>query len=116
MGKMTKKQIADSLKSDEPIDYNKLRLDVLKNSVESRNIECKQTKEEMVKYLVMDDNDKYIRPIIYTKHADGYMVGIDLRDSNNLIEMGKLVEKNIAYRMNLYSNDRIHYISKQKLL
>jgi hypothetical protein len=27
-----------------------------------------------------------------------------------------LVEKNIAYRMNLYSNDRIHYISKQKLL
>ncbi len=51
MGKMTKKQIADSLKSDEPIDYNKLRLDVLKNLIDTRNIECKHTKEEMIKCL-----------------------------------------------------------------
>ena len=49
MGKSTKKEITDIIKSSEPIDYDKLRLDVLKSLVESRNIDCKQTKEEMVK-------------------------------------------------------------------
>ncbi len=117
MGKMTKKQIANSLKSDEPIDYNKLRLDVLKNLVDTRNIECKQTKEEMIKYLIMDDNEKYVRPVTYQKQSDGkFIVGIDTRDSNSCREMGKLVEKGIAKSMSIYSNNRIHYISNQKLI
>jgi hypothetical protein len=29
--------------------------------------------------------------------------------------MGKLVESNQAQRLNLYSNDRLHYISPTKL-
>lgn len=101
----------------ENIDYEKLRLDVLKTLVETRNIECKQTKEEMIKYLKLDDEGKYIRPVTYQKQPDEtFIVGIALNDGKNLQEMGKLVEKNIAKNMGLYCNNRIHYISKQKLL
>lgn len=101
----------------ENVDYEKLRLDVLKGLVDSRNIECKQTKEEMIKHLKMDDEGKYIRPVTYQKQPDDtFIVGIALNDGKNLLEMGKLVEKNIAKSMSLYCNDRIHYISKQKLL
>ena len=101
----------------ENIDYEKLRLDILKTLVETRNIECKQTKEEMIKHLKMDDEGKYIRPVTYQKQPDEtFIVGIALNDGKNLQEMGKLVEKNIAKSMGLYCNNRIHYISKQKLL
>ncbi len=117
MAKLSKKEINKTLKSDEPIDYEKLRLDVLKTLVESRNIECKQTKESMIKTLILDDEGKYIRPIEYQKQGDGkFIVGIDIRDSDNCREMGKLVEKGIAQRMNIYSNDRIFYLSNQKLI
>ncbi len=99
------------------IEYEKLRLDVLKGLIESRNIECKQTKEEIIKHLKLDDEGKYIRPITYQKLPDDtFIVGISLNDGKNLQEMGKLVEKNISKSMGLYCNDRIHYISKQKLL
>lgn len=117
MAKMTKKEISKTLKSDEPIDYEKLRLDVLKSLVESRNIECKPTKDSMIKTLILDDEGKYIRPIDYQKQSDGkFIVGIDIRDSDNCREMGKLVEKGIAQRMNIYSNNRIYYLSNQKLI
>ncbi len=117
MGKMTKKEINKTLKSDEPIDYEKLRLDVLKSLIESRGIECKPTKEVMVKNLILDDEGKYIRPVEYEKQNDGkFMVGIDIRDSDNCREMGKLVEKGNAHRTNIYSNNRIYYISNQKLI
>jgi hypothetical protein len=31
------------------VDYDKLRLDVLKSLIDGRDIECKQTKEEIIK-------------------------------------------------------------------
>ena len=59
---------------------------------------------------------KEIRPVTYQKQSDEtFIVGIAINDGKNLFEMGKLVEKNIAKSMGLYCNDRIHYISKQKL-
>lgn len=117
MSKLTKKSIRDITESGDEIDYEKLRLDVLKGLIDSRGIECKNTKEEMIKNLKLDDEDKYIRPITYEKKPDGtFMVGIDPRDTKNCVEMGKFVEKGIAHRMNLYCNHRIHYISNQKLI
>ena len=98
------------------MDYEKLRLDVLIKLIDERGISCKNKKDEIIKYLKMDDEGKYIRETTYEKTTGGFIVGIDIKNQKQLIEMGKLVEKNIAYRMNLYSNDRIHYISKQKLL
>ena len=78
MSKISKKDIQKTVNSNEPIDYEKLRLDVLKGLIEIRNIECKQTKEEMVKYLKMEDQGKYFRPVTYQKQPDGkFIVGID---------------------------------------
>lgn len=114
MGKIKRIERAEDT---ENIDYEKLRLDVLKGLVDGRNIECKQTKEEMIKHLKMDDEGKYIRPVTYQKQPDNtFIVGIALNDGKSLIEIGKFVEKNIAKSMGLYCNDRIHYISKQKLI
>jgi hypothetical protein len=117
MSKTNKKDINIIDKSSESIDYNKLRLDILKDLIDGRGIECKQTKEEMIKYLRMDDEDKYIRPITYEKQPENkFMVGIDIRDQIHLIEMGKLVEKGHSQRMKLYCNNRVYYISNQKLI
>lgn len=117
MAKTTKKSIRSVVESNELIDYDKLRLDVLKLLVDGRGIECKNTKEEMIKNLKLDDEDKYVRPVTYEKQSDGtFIVGIDIKDSKSCIEMGKFVEKGIAHRMNVYSNHRIHYISNQKLI
>ncbi len=103
--------------SDEPIEYEKLRLDVLKSLVDGRNIECKHTKDEMIKHLKLDDDGKYIRPVTYQKQSDDtFIVGIAINDGKSLQEMSKFVEKSIAKSMGLYCNDRIHYISKQKLI
>ena len=99
------------------MDYDRLRLDVLKGLIEIRNIECKQSKEEMVKHLIMDDQGKYYRPVTYEKTSDGkFIVGIDIGDSDNCREMGKLVEKGIAQNMKLFANNRVHFISSQKLI
>jgi hypothetical protein len=117
MSKTNKKDINIIDKSSESIDYNKLRLDILKDLIDGRGIECKQTKEEMIKYIRMDDEDKYIRPITYEKQPENkFMVGIDIRDQIHLIEMGKLVEKGHSQRMKLYCNNRVYYISNQKLI
>jgi hypothetical protein len=116
MTKVSKKEINTILKEENVIDYEKLRLDVLKGLVDSRNIECKNTKDEMIKFLKLDDEGKYVRPVTYEKYESGkYIVGIDLRDQPNILKMGKLVESNQAQRLNLYSNDRLHYISPTKL-
>jgi hypothetical protein len=117
MSKLSKKKIKSVVESNEPMDYDKLRLDILKGLVDSRGIECKNTKEEMIKNLKLDDEEKYVRPVTYEKQSDGsFIVGIDIRDGKSCVEMGKLVEKGIAHRMNIYSNHRILYISNQKLI
>jgi hypothetical protein len=105
------------VKEDDPVDYEKLRVDVLKMLIDGRNIDCKQTKEEIIKHLKLDDEEKYVRPITYDKQPDGsFIVGIALNDTKNLNEMGQLVSKGIAKNIGMYTNDRIHYNSKQKLI
>jgi len=102
---------------EKEIIYEKLRLDILKLLVEGRNIDCKLKKDEMIKYLKLDDEEKYIRPVTNIKLPDGeFMVGIDIRDQENILKMNKLIEAGNARHSNLYCDDRIQYISKQKLL
>lgn len=64
----------------------------------------------------MEDQSKIIKPITCEKiDGEKYMIGIAVNDTKNFIEMGKLVEKGIAQNMGLYQNNRVHYLSKQKL-
>jgi hypothetical protein len=100
----------------EKTNYEKLRLDVLEQLVANRGIVCKNNKTDMIRHLKLDDEGKYIKETTYEKQSNGFLVGIDLRNSKHLIEMGKLVEKKEAKSLNRYSNDIVFYWSKQKLI
>lgn len=56
-----------------------------------------------------------IKSITYEKSNNSYIVGIDIKDEKNLTEIGKLIYKGDASRLNYYCDDRIHFISKEKL-
>jgi hypothetical protein len=101
------------------VDYTKLRLDVLEKLIQSRGIECKNKKDEMVKMLKLDDEGKYQIPMVnttYEKWESGFNVGIDIKNQSDLVQMGKLVEKKDAKSLNRYSDNRVWYWSKQKLM
>jgi len=101
------------------VDYNKLRLDVLEKMIHQRGIECKMKKDEMIKILKLDDEGKYEPPMgntVYEKFDGGFNVGIDIRNNSDLIQMGKFVEKKEAKSLGRYSDNRIWYWSKIKLI
>jgi hypothetical protein len=101
------------------VDYNKLRLDVLEKMVYSRGIECKMKKDEMIKTLKLDDEGKYSPPMnttVYEKSDGGFNVGIDIRTQSDLVQIGKLTEKKEAKSLNRYSDNRLWYWSKVKLI
>lgn len=98
------------------IDYEKLRLDVLTKLIDERGISCKNKKDEMIKYLILDDQDKYIRETTYVKDGVGYMIGIDIKNKDHLMQMGKLIEKKEARNLHIYADNRLQYWCKQKLI
>jgi len=98
------------------IDYDKLRLDVLQKLIDERNISCKNKKEEMITYLKMDDEGKYIKETIYERNGSGYIVGIDVKNHEHLIQIGKLIEKKEGKFLNRFESDRIIFYSSQKLI
>lgn len=103
----------------ENTDYSKLRLDVLQKLIYQRGIDCKMKRDEMIKVLKLDDEGKYVEPIgetIYEKCDGGFNVGIDLRKHADLIQVGRLVEKKEAKSLGRYSDNRIWYWSKMKLI
>ncbi len=106
-------------KMGETTDYSKLRLDVLQKLIQQRGIDCKNKKDEMVRLLKLDDEGKYVEPIgeiLYEKCDGGFNVGIDLKRHADLVQIGKLVEKKEAKCLNRYSDNRIWYWSKMKLI
>jgi len=98
------------------IDYEKLQLKELKLLAGSRNIECKETKEELIRNLTLYDQDKYVYPTTYDKVSKGFIVGICLKNTKHQIAIGRLIEKGEAKCLKMYCNDRIHYWSPQKLI
>lgn len=98
------------------MDYEKLRLDVLIKLIDERGISCKNKKDEIIKYLKMDDEGKYIRETTYERTTGGFIVGIDIKNQKQLIEMGKLVEKKVARNLMRYADNRIQFWSSQKLI
>jgi hypothetical protein len=98
------------------INYEILRLDVLIKLIDERGIPCKNKKDEIIKYLKMDDEGKYIRETTYEKSGNRLLVGIDLKNHSHLVQMGKLVEKKEAFPKGLYASNRIYFISNQKLI
>jgi hypothetical protein len=98
------------------VDYNKLRLDVLIKLADERNIECKPKKDEIIKYLKLDDEGKYIKETTYTKDGNGYIIGIDISNKNHMMQMGALILKKEARTLNRYCDNRVQYWAQQKLV
>ena len=67
------------------MEYENLRLDVLQKLIDERNISCKNKKDEMIKYLKMDDEDKYIRETTYEKYGSQFLVGIDIKNKPHFL-------------------------------
>ena len=103
----------------EIVDYSKLRLDVLEKIIYQRGIDCKLKKDEMIRMLKLYDDGKYVEPMLettYDKYESGFTIGIDLRNHTQLVQMGKLVEKREAKRLNRYASGRIYYWGPNKLI
>lgn len=101
------------------IEYNKLRLDVLEKMIYARGIECKMKKDEMIRILKLDDEGKYVEPLretTYEKSGNGYLIGVDIRNRDHIMQLSKLVEKGEANRINRYEDNRVIYYSGQKLM
>lgn len=97
-------------------DYEKMSLKELKLIALSKNIDCKETKEEIISNLKKFDLGKYVFPTIHEKNGKEYTIGISLNNTDHLLQIGKLVEKGEAVSLKRYSNDRIYYQSTQKLI
>ena len=52
----------------------------------------------------------------YEKSEGGFNVGIDIKNQSDLIQMGKFVERKEAKSLNRYSDGRVWYWSKIKLI
>lgn len=97
-------------------NYEQLRLDVLIKLIDQRGIECKYKKDEIIKYLLMDDAGKFVRETTYEKSGDGYLIRVDLKNRDHIMQLSKLVEKGEANRVNRFEDNRIVYYSVQKLM
>jgi len=98
------------------MEYENLRLDVLIKLIDERGISCKSKKDEIIKYLKLDDEEKYIRETTYMKDGNGYTVGIDIKNRDHLLQMSKLIEKKEGKHLNRYEDNRIMFWSPQKLI
>ena len=98
------------------INYKKLRLDVLQQLVGARMIECHDNKTDMIRQLELDDIGEYVRPTTVEKiETDKFLIGIDIATHDQLVQMGRLIEKSEATRSH-YSMGRLYYISNINIL
>jgi hypothetical protein len=98
------------------MEYENLRLDVLIKLIDERGISCKNKKDEIIKYLKLDDEDKYIRETTYERSNGGFIVGIDIKNKNHITQIGNLILKKEARSLHRYCDNRIQYWSTQKLV
>jgi hypothetical protein len=101
---------------DKEIDYEKLRLDVLKKLCDERDLPTNGNKKELIDNLLLYDKDKYMWETTYEKNGNGYIVGIDLKNHSHLVQIGNLIFKKEARPLHRFENPRIYYWSNQKLI
>lgn len=97
-------------------EYEKLRIEILESLIEQRGIKCRKSKSDMVKHLILDDNNQYIRDTIYEKlDRDIHLIGVDVNNHDDLTKIGRLLEKNEVKYFGLYQLNRIYFTSKEKI-
>ena len=104
------------MNTNKKINYDKLRPDVIERLINERGIVRNNTRADAIRKLKLYDDDKYIVETTYEKHEKTkFLVGIDARNWRELSEMGVLVERGNAKKLNYYSDDRLFYSSDIRL-
>lgn len=97
-------------------DYSGISKDQLEILVDARGIECKYKISEMIRLLELDDMGEYVRETTQEKEDEMYLVGIDIKNSKHLSEIGRRIEKQSARSLNRYIFGRLYYMTNEKLV
>jgi hypothetical protein len=98
------------------MNLEKVKLSELKLMAEEHEIPTNLNKEEIIKNLRLVEQGKYIKNTICEKFGKDYLVGVDIKDHQKLITLSKYVENKEMKRANMYSSDRVYFISPFKYL
>lgn len=92
------------------LEYNKMKAAELKKLCEQREIQCNLIVKDMIEALKLEEEGKWVFHTEQEKlKRGGYIIKIDYRNREHLIQMGQLVDKKIARKMDIYSMYRIWY-------
>ena len=104
------------MKEIEPINYSKLRLDIIEKFINQRGIECANNRTDMIRQLKLDDEGKYFVETTYEKYdKTKWLVGIDSNHPTLITEVSKLLQKGEAIRLNYCANNRLYFVLNEKL-
>lgn len=56
-----------------------------------------------------------VKNTTYERDSGGYIAFIDIKNYKHLYDVSKMVEKQEAKRLNIFSNGMLHYWVKEKL-
>jgi hypothetical protein len=69
--------------------------------------------------LKLYDEGKYVEPLretLHIKEDSGFVIGIDMRNRDHIMQMSKLIEKKEGKSLHRFSDNRIWYWAPQKLI
>lgn len=98
------------------MDYNKLKVDQLKKECDNGILCVKPTREEMIKALKLHDSNDWVSTHYKKLKHGGYQVQIDFRNTKELIDMGKLVEKKLATSMKVFATGRLYFKTENEFI
>lgn len=94
-----------------------MKLAELKKLADEHEIPTNQPKENLIRDLELVQKEKYIKSTTCEKFNNSeYLIGIDIKNQVKLIACGKFVENGEMRRANMYSSDRVYFISTFKYL
>ena len=93
-----------------------LRVDVLSNIADHYGLEYKKNnKEDIIKQIKLYESDKIFYDTTYRQLKDGWWdIGVDIKNQQLLVTIGKMVEKKEAMSIGRYYDHRVHYKIKNK--
>jgi phosphoribosylformimino-5-aminoimidazole carboxamide ribonucleotide (ProFAR) isomerase len=98
------------------MNYEKMKLSELRNLAEEHEIPTNSTKDEIIKQLKLVEQEKFIKQTTCEKFGKEYLVGVDIKDQRKLVTIGRYVENKEMKRANMFSSDRVYFLSTFKYL
>lgn len=98
------------------MNYEKLKLSELRLLADEHEIPTTLTKEQIIQNLKLVEQEKYIKPTTCERYDNkSYLVGVDIKNHNQLVSFGRFVENGEMKTPKMYSSDRVYFISNFKI-